>query len=148
MIGHRALRATKGESVKYEGVHCGLEIERPADSVIVLRLTGWDTGEFGDAPMREMEADLASGRPVELYVDARAVKGASVDVSSEWALWLRKHRDDFAHVSMLTGVPFIQLTAKFVQRFSTLHDVMRLYTDPMAFDSALEQSISTRRRPA
>jgi hypothetical protein len=38
---------------------------------------------------------------------------------------------------MLTGSPFIQLTAKFVQRFSDLGDIMRIYADAAAFDAAL-----------
>jgi hypothetical protein len=68
--------------VKYEGVSAGLAIERPAAAVVVLRLTGWDTGEFGDAAMKEIAKDFAAGKPLQLFIDARAVKGASVDVSN------------------------------------------------------------------
>ena len=120
----------------FEGIHCRLAIERPAAGVVVLRLTGWDVGEFGDAPMKEMAKDLA-GAPLELFIDARAVKGATIDVSNEWALWLRANRARFAEISMLTGSPFIKLTAKFVQRFSDLGELMRIYTDAAAFDAAL-----------
>lgn len=123
--------------MKYEGVTAGLEIERPGPGVVVLRLTGWDTGEFGDAPMKEVAKDFGA-RPVHLFIDARAVKGATIDVSNEWALWLRANRARFAQVSMLTGSPFIQLTAKFVQRFADLGELMRIYTDAAAFDAALD----------
>jgi hypothetical protein len=122
--------------VVYQGIHCRLAIERPAAGVVVLRLTGWDVGEFGDAPMKEMGQDLA-GAPIELFIDARAVKGATIDVSNDWALWLRANRAKFHHISMLTGSPFVQLTAKFVQRFAELNEVMRIYTEPAAFDAAL-----------
>jgi len=128
--------------VKYEGVSAGLAIERPAAGVAVLRLTGWDTGEFGDAPMKELAKDFATHLPLQLFIDARAVKGASVDVSNDWALWLRANRPRFAHISMLTGAPFVQLTAKFVQRFAELSDIMRIYTDPAAFDAALQAAIA------
>jgi hypothetical protein len=128
--------------VKYEGVSAGLAIERPAAGVAVLRLTGWDTGEFGDAPMRELAKDFAANLPLQLFIDARAVKGASVDVSNDWALWLRANRSRFAHISMLTGAPFVQLTAKFVQRFAELSEIMRIYTDPLAFDAALRAAIA------
>jgi hypothetical protein len=104
--------------------------------VVVLRLTGWDVGEFGDAPMKALEADLARGE-VRLFIDARAVKAATIDVSNDWALWLRKHRARFISISMLTGGPFVQLTAKFVQRFAELGDLMRIYTDAAAFDADL-----------
>jgi hypothetical protein len=36
-----------------------------------------------------------------------------------------------------SGSPFVQLTAKFVQRFAGLGEAMRIYTDPRAFDAAL-----------
>ena len=127
--------------MEYEGVSAGLSIERPAPGLVVIRLTGWDTGEFGRAPMREVEKDFAAGRPLSLFIDARAVKGATIDVSNDWALWLRANRARFAHVSMLTGSPFVQLTAKFVQRFAELGELMRIYTDPAAFDRALEREI-------
>jgi hypothetical protein len=101
-----------------------------------LRLAGWDTGEFGNAAMREIEKDFFD-KPIQLFIDARAVKGASIDVSNDWALWLRANRARFAQISMLTGAPFVQLTAKFVQRFADLEDIMRIYTDAPAFDAAL-----------
>ena len=127
--------------MQFEGIHCRLAIERPAGAVIVVRLTGWDVGEFGDAPLKELDKLLAGAEPVGPYIDARAVKGATVDVSNEWAQWLRRNRARFAHVSMLTGGPFVQLTAKFVQRFAELGEVMRIYTDAAAFDAALRESL-------
>ena len=130
--------------MNYEGVSAGLAVERPAAAVVVLRLTGWDTGEFGDAAMKEIAKDFAAGKPLQLFIDARAVKGASVDVSNDWALWLRANRARFAHVSMLTGAPFVQLTAKFVQRFADLGEMMRLYTDATAFDDALKVAAGAR----
>jgi hypothetical protein len=128
--------------VKYEGISAGLAIERPAAGVAVLRLSGWDTGEFGDAAMKEIAKDFATGKPLQFFIDARAVKGASVEVSNDWALWLRANRSRFAHISMLTGAPFVQLTAKFVQRFADLGEIMRIYTDPAAFDAALQAAIA------
>lgn len=128
----------------YEGIHCRLAIERPAPAVVVVRLTGWDVGEFGEAPLRELEQYLAERQALELFIDAREAKGATIDVSSEWALWLRKHKDSLQHVSMLTGAPFIRLTAKFVQRFADLGEAMRIYTDARAFDAALAAATQMR----
>lgn len=105
--------------------------------MVVLRLAGWDTGEFGNIAMKEIARDFDADRPLQLFIDARAVKGATIDVSNDWALWLRANRARFAHVSMLTGGPFVQLTARFVQRFAELGDLMRIYTDARGFDAAL-----------
>ncbi len=128
----------------YEGIHCRLAIEQPVPGVILVSLTGWDVGEFGDAPLKELDKFLGDD-PVQLFIDARAVRGATVDVSSEWAQWLRRNRTRFAHISMLAGAPFVQLTARFVQRFADLGEAMRIYTDPAAFDKALAASIQMRK---
>ena len=129
--------------IRFEGMHCNLVIERPVPGVVVVRVSGRDVGEFGDAPLKEMTVDLARS-PLELFIDARNVQGASIDVSNDWAQWLRTHRSELRQVSMLTGSRFIQLTADFVRRFSELGDVMRIYTDAAAFDEALAEAIAVR----
>ena len=127
--------------MRYEGIHCRLVVECPAPAVVVVKLTGWDVGEFGDVPMKEIVRHFASDG-LELFIDAREVKGATIDVSNEWAQWLRANRDRFKHISMLTGGPFVRLTAKFVRRFAALDEVMRIYTDAAAFDGALATAIA------
>ena len=127
---------------RFEGMHCTLLIQRRAPGVIVLVIKGIDIGELGDAPFRALEADLAPGdQRIELFVDARDTRGASVSVSSEWALWLGRHKQCFRHISMLTGSPFIKLTADFVRRFAGLGELMRIYTDRAAFDGALSHAV-------
>ena len=79
-------------SIRFEGVHCSIVLGQPAASTILLRIAGTDTGELGDAPMRALDGWLASSGPMKLFIDARAVRGASIDVSSEWAAWLNDHR--------------------------------------------------------
>jgi hypothetical protein len=133
--------------VLYEGIHCRLAIEQPAAGVIVLRLNGWDVGEFGDAPMKEIGRLFEASRPTQLYIDARQVKGATIDVSNDWAVWLASQRSAFSHISMLTGGPFVQLTAKFVRRFAGLDDTMRIYTEAAAFDRALGEAIAAASAP-
>jgi hypothetical protein len=46
---------------------------------------------------------------------------------------------------MLTGSRFVQLSAELVRRFAELGDLMRLYTDPAAFDEALGGAVATPR---
>ena len=126
---------------RFVGVHCTILIQRRAPGVIVLVIQGTAVGELGDAPFRALEADVAGAESIEFFVDARDTRSASVSVSSEWAVWLRRHKDRFRHVSMLVGSPFIKLTADFVRRFADLDDLMRIYTDPAAFDGALSNAI-------
>lgn len=131
----------KQAPVHYEGTYCELTIDSPATGIVALRILGRDIGEFGSAPMSQLEKYLSDGRSIELFIDARHTESASVEVSNDWALWLDANRSRFKHVSMLTGSRFIQITAGFVRSFSNLDDVMRIYTDATAFDEALATSV-------
>jgi hypothetical protein len=132
------------DRVRFEGLHTVMDIERPARSVVVVRISGSDTGELGDRPFRELAADLEAG-PLELFIDGRETKGASIEVSGDWAVWLRKHRPRLRRVTMLTGSRFIEVTAEFVRRFAELEDTMRITTDPAAFDAALAAAVQGER---
>ena len=134
---------TRAEIV-FRGAHCTLGIRRPADRVVIVSLAGNDVGEFGDGPFKELAADVegAAAGELELFIDARSGVAASMDVSGEWAIWLARHKRSFRHVSMLTGSRFIQLSAGFVRRFADMGELMRIYTDPAAFEGALSSSIA------
>jgi hypothetical protein len=107
----------------------------------VVVLSGSDIGEFGDLPMRELQKDLDCFNAIELFIDARAVRGASIEVSGEWALWMRGRRTSFKRINMLTGSRYIQITAAFVRRFAGLADLMNVFTDQVAFDESLAGSV-------
>lgn len=126
--------------MRFDGVECAMVIRRPARGVVVLDISGNDIGELGAAPFQELEKDLLGAKAIELFIDARATRLASLDVSSDWAHWLARNRTKFRHVSMLTGSRFIQITASFVRRFAELGDRMRLYTEPAVFDGALSNA--------
>ncbi|MEP7243340.1 MAG: hypothetical protein ABI885_06595 [Gammaproteobacteria bacterium] len=125
---------------RHEGVHCTLDIKRPAPAIVVVTLSGSDIGEFGDLALRELATDLDRYQAISLFIDAGEVKGATVEVSSEWAIWMGKHRAGLRQVGMLTGSRYIQMTAEFVRRFSGLADRMTIFTDRAAFDGAIDAS--------
>lgn len=133
------------DSARFEGVHCSIVLERHADSVVLLRISGTDTGELGNSPMHALDEWLATAPPVKLFIDARAVRGASIDVSSEWAAWFGAHRDQLHTVTMLTGSRFVQITAGFVRRFADLNGIMWVCTEPEVFDLALSQALNSIR---
>ena len=125
-------------TAKYlEGMHCTLSVERPVPDVVLVRFAGTDVGEFGDAPFRELENDVATGRAFELFIDAHAGRAASIHVSNDWARWMRHRRASLRCVHMLTGTKFVQLSADLVRRFADLGDAMRIYTDRDTFADAL-----------
>jgi len=129
--------------IRYDGVHCSFRIERPAAGVVVLRISGTDVGELGDAPMQGLD-DCLGASPVLFFIDARETRGASIDVSGEWAVWLSARKGRFSRISMLVGSRFIEMTADFVRRFAALEGLMRIYTDPAAFDEELGKELEAR----
>ncbi len=124
---------------QFDGAHCNFILQRFPYGILVLRISGVDTGELGDAPMQRLDEYMQDG-PVQLFIDARNVRGASIEVSAEWAKWLAARRSKLRLVSMLTGSRFIEITAVFVRRFAELQGMMRIYTDAAAFDAAVEDS--------
>jgi hypothetical protein len=124
--------------VQFKTGHCELSIARPGKRLLLVTFVGHDIGELGEAPFRELEADLpAGGAKLELFIDARAAQGASIEVSGSWAAWLAAHKPQLARVHFLSGSRFIQLSADFVRKFAELGDSMRIYTDAGAFDEEL-----------
>ena len=131
-------------SLQYTGGHCELVLEQPGARVIVVRISGSDVGEFGEAPMLALDGWLSEAGNVELFIDARKVRGASIDVSAEWAKWLDRNRTSLRTITMLTGSHFVHLTAEFVRRFSGLQGIMRICTEPAVFDNALAETLKFR----
>jgi len=127
--------------IHYEGVHCELSILRPGSGVAVVVLAGSDVGEFADFPMRELAKDLARFGTIDMFIDARAVRGASIEVSCKWALWMSAHRQQFKRICMLTGSRYVQVTAEFVRRFAGLADRMKIFTEKMPFEECLRGAI-------
>ena len=134
--------------VTFNASHATLTVSRPALGVALVVIDGFDVGEFGDAPFRELERVLSDGGPVEIFVDARAVRGASIDVSAEWAQWMDERRDRIHRMNMLCGSRFIEVTARFVRRFTGFGERMRVYTDSEAFEAALRATIADEARGA
>ena len=101
----------------FDGVHCKLSMLQYAGGLVELRISGTDVSEFGDAPMRLLSEWLEELERIDLFIDAGETRGASIEVSAEWARWLAAKRGELREISMLTGSRFIEITADFVRRF-------------------------------
>jgi hypothetical protein len=133
--------ASEEREIRYDGMHCNIIIERFPSRVAVLRISGSDVGEFGEAPMKALNDSVMSSEQIELFIDARDVRGASIDVSGEWARWLSARKSGLRTITMLTGSRFIEITAAFVRRFARLEGIMRICNDPAVFDFALAEAL-------
>jgi hypothetical protein len=121
----------------FDGIHGTITIHRPAPGVVLVIFTGPDLGEFGDKPFHELAKDLATGLPLELFIDASGCIGPTVNVSSDWAQWMITHRTQLYRVNLLSGSRYVEVTANFVRRFTEFGERMRIYTDNDAFYRAL-----------
>lgn len=127
------------EPLHYETPTCRLRIVRVPGRRLLIELSGRDLGELGEKPIRDVERILDEWQSMELFIDARNAIGATMEVSGSWAIFLGANKQRLLHVSMLTGSPFIQMSANVVKRFSELGEKMRLYTDAPAFEAALHR---------
>ena len=137
-----SMPAQASREMRFDGIHCTLTVQKFPSEVVLLKISGTDIGEFGSAPMLELKQCLTGVDPIRLFIDARDVRGASIDVSGEWAGWLLAHKAHLRDISMLTGSRFVEVTADFVWRFADLQGIMKIYTEPAAFDAALTESLA------
>lgn len=124
-------------TLKFETDECRVEISPLGKGRVLVALHGHDRGSLGRVPFQQLEKLLAEHEPLELFFDLHEAEGATLEVSGSWAVWLRHNKSRLAHVSMLTGTPYVTLSAKTVQGFSELGERLRLYTDKVAFEAAL-----------
>jgi hypothetical protein len=127
-------------STRLQAAACTFLIERRSPFLVYVHIEGHDVGEFGELPMRSIEAFLPPAARAELFIDARATRGATIDVSNAWSAWLGRNRERFSAIHMLAGSRYVVVTAEFVRRFSELDQLMRVHTSGAEFDAALAAS--------
>lgn len=116
---------------------CQLSIAEPHARRVLIVLEGTDVGRLGREPFQELEKKLDGTRSLELFFDLRAARGATLEASGRWAVWLRRNQQHLRRVSMLIARPIIGLSAKTVARFSELGDKTKVYSNPAEFERAL-----------
>ena len=135
------MQSSGSNEVVFEGIHCILTLRRLRPGIVLAIFKGPDVGEFGQAPFKELARDLETSRRLELFVDARAVPTASLDVSNDWAQWMITHNEALVRINMLCATPFVQMTATIVRNFTALGERMRIYTDPGEFEKAVGAAV-------
>lgn len=122
---------------RFHAEGCQLSIAEPRAQRVLIVLEGTDAGRLGREPFQELEKRFDASRPLELFFDLRAARGATLEASGSWAVWLRANQQHLRRVNMLFARPVIGLSAKTVARFSQLGDKAKLYSNPADFERAL-----------
>jgi hypothetical protein len=116
---------------------CQLSIAQLGAQRVLIVLEGMDMGRLGREPFRELEKSLDASGKLELFFDLRKARGATLEASGSWAVWLRANQQRLQRVCMLTARPIVGLSAKTVARFSELGSKARLYSSVAEFERAL-----------
>jgi hypothetical protein len=116
---------------------CTFSFERPAAGVVVVTIRGFDKGELGDAPLKEISSGFGLGRPTELFVDASQASGAAKEVSDAWTQFFAERRKDLKSVHVLVGSKVVHLTVAIAQHLSRTGNLVQLYSDPEIFADRL-----------
>jgi hypothetical protein len=134
-------------STQLQSAACSFLIERRSPTLLYVRIEGHDVGEFGELPMRCIEALLPPELPAQLFIDARRTRGATMQVSNDWSAWLGRNRNRFEAIHMLAGSRYVHFTAEFVRRFSELEQLMRVHDSDADFDAELAAANASAQEP-
>ncbi len=131
-------------STRLTGERASFTFTRPRPGVFLVRITGYDDGEFGDAPFDAMQAELNRFKRVELFVDTREVFGAATPVREAWTSWLRLHAAELVRAHLVSGSRFVFMALTVAKELSRTGDLIRVYSDPAGFDEALARASAAR----
>ena len=128
---------------------CSHTFTRLRPGVLLLRIVGNDRGEFGDAPMDHVQAEMQRFRALEFFIDMSGVEGVVSRVREGWTEWLRLQQSGLTRVHMLTGGSrFVTTTVSVSKELSRTGEMIQIHTDPGRFAEAIARAVGTRARPA
>jgi hypothetical protein len=110
---------------------------RPGAVLVVA--SGRDDGQFGDAPVDELSAELVRfPLPLTLFIDARQVRYATLAAQETWTAWFQRHRHALERVHMLSASRHLYLAASIAGHHSRAK--LEVYDGAHAFELVLSQA--------
>lgn len=126
--------------IKLAADDCVFLFRRIKPGVLVVTISGHDTGQFGTSTLDEIRMEILRYRPVELFVDAREALGAAVSVSDEWTRFFSLNREHLQRVSVLVGSKVLYLTVAIAQHLSRTGNLIQIYSAPEVFDKLVAEA--------
>jgi hypothetical protein len=118
--------------------HCTFTFERLRPGAILVRISGYDRGDFGTAPLDELVAEIGRNAPLELFIDASDARGAAWDVSMQWTSWFREYQDSLARVDILVDSKLVQQTILVAKELSRTLNLLSVYTNAETFAALVQ----------
>ena len=133
----------KDGTVKLYSAGCAFLYRRLRPGVLLVTITGDDRGELGMAPLHELDAEIARGAPLSLFVDTRAARGAATSVTEDWTAWFAGNQKNLRGVSILATSKFVQLIVSIAKHLSRTGEMIRIYTEEARFEEAIARETPT-----
>lgn len=127
-------------AIRLRGANASMVLDRLGAGAVLATLTGFDRGDFGDAPFAELAHEVARHGRIEVFVDTRGALNADAAVTEQWSAWIQTNRDALRQMHVLVASKYVQLTAELVRLFSRVEHLVRIYTDERAFGDAIAQA--------
>jgi hypothetical protein len=121
--------------VKLSAGDCSFVFARVRPGVLLVTISGYDTGQFGTSTLDEIRTEIQRDGPLELFVDTREAFGAAVSVSDEWTRFFTANRERLKRVSVLVGSKAVYVTVAIAQHLSRTGSLIQIYSDPELFES-------------
>jgi hypothetical protein len=114
-----------------------------------VHIRGYDRGLLGAAVFEPIHAELKLYSPLALLVDARDTEGATSAVSTAWTAWFQEQRPRLHEVHILVASKLVGVTVNVAKHFSRTGELIRIHSDPAAFEAAAVRLVpGLRRLPA
>lgn len=131
-------------SVRLTGERCSFTFTRLRPGAFLVKITGHDRGEFGDAPFDALQAEIGRFGAIELFVDTSEVLGAVTGVREAWTEWFRVHRASLTRVHLVAGSKFVQQTLTVSKLLSRTGELIRIHPDRESFEQELARARARR----
>lgn len=132
-------------TVRLRSGRCSFTYSRPRRGAVLIRITGFDSGELGAAPLAELAVFLAEEDKPELFVDSSEADGASWEVSEKWTRFFRRNAPVLKRVHILAPSKFVHQTISVAKLFSRTGELIQVYSSGELFR---ERLAATGRPPA
>jgi hypothetical protein len=132
------------DRTRFSSERCTITVERPAAGVVLVRISGYDRGQFGLQPLDEVAADMQRWGSVHLFVDAADASGATWSVSEQWTDWFAANRARLAGVAILVASPLVRQTIAVARELSRTGRLIDIYDDRGRFEDALSRATAPR----
>lgn len=129
-------------SVRLVSEKCQFVYRPLRPGALLVTIDGNDTGQFGRAPLEEIDREQASaGVPLRVFIDASKATGPSTSVMEMWTTWLAARKEDLERVVMLIpeGSKLLHLTVSIAQHLSRTGNLIWICSDEAEFEEAVRE---------